>query len=118
MFEDGDMEEYNEKELSAIVITPDLAKIEVGSRVAVHWPTDSKFYEATIVREDKRRRKPYFLEYNTGHSEWLDLRKVKFCVLGGTRRRTNTLVEEDSDTDVSDTGRGGLKAGYDSGRDS
>lgn len=68
----------------------------------MHWPDDDKFYEATVVLEDRSRRKPYYVEYDTGHFEWLDLRKIKFCLLGGgTRRRASTLVEDDFDSDIS-----------------
>lgn len=102
LYSDGDKEDCNEQDLDDIVLSPELEKAEVGVRVAVHWPSDDKFYEATIIRERLTSKKPYYLEYDTGHYEWLDLGKVKFCILGGgTRRRSNTLVEDDvHDSDV------------------
>lgn len=89
----------NEEDLSAIVMTPGLEKAEVGLRIAVQWPSDEVFYEATIVRENQTSKKPYLVEYDTGHYEWLDLHEVEFYLLGGGTRRRNTVVEEESDSD-------------------
>lgn len=107
MYDDGDSEEYNEKELSAIVVSHDLAKVEIGSRIAVMWPADDKYYEATVVRERITSKKPYYLEYDTGHYEWIDLNGTKFYLLGGgTRRRSDTEVDDGSDSDNGAIGSG------------
>lgn len=64
----------------------------------MHWPADDDYYEATVVTEQNWSEKPFCLEYDTGHFEWVDLRQVKFCVLaGGSRRRSETVVEDESD---------------------
>lgn len=101
LYEDGDREEYKEKDLMDILLTRDLAKVSVGSRVAVHWPDDDDYYEATVITEQNWSKTPFELEYDSGHFEWVDLRKVKFCVLAsGTRRRSETVVESDTDDEV------------------
>jgi hypothetical protein len=100
VYEDGDSEEYNDKEMEDIVLSPDLAKVEVGSRVAVYWPIDDQYYDATVIRERNKKR-PLYLEYDDGICEWIDLRKHRFRLLpGGIRRRTDEVVEdEESDDD-------------------
>lgn len=89
------------------MISSDLAKIEIGSRVAVHWPDDDKYYEATVTHERNDNTHSFRLEYEESNThEWLDLRQHKFCLLGGaTRRRRDTLVEDDSETE-GDVGNG------------
>jgi hypothetical protein len=81
-----------------------LAKVEVGSRVAVHWPAFGKFYEATVVRE-RNKKWPLYLEYDDGHCEWTDLRQHTFRLLpGGTRRRSDEEIEDDSESDDDSSG--------------
>ena len=86
LYEDGDQEEYMNEEIEDIVLTSDLAAVEVGSRVAVYWPNDDQYYEATVTRE-RNTKKAFYLEYDDGSSEWIDLRQHRFRLLLGTRRR-------------------------------
>jgi hypothetical protein len=51
--------------MAEIVITPDLAKIEIGSRIAVYWLLDDTYYEGTVTRE-RNKKKPFRLEYDDG----------------------------------------------------
>jgi Helicase associated domain len=101
---DGDQEEYNNGDMENIVLTSDLAAVEVGSRVAVYWPDDDQYYEATVTRE-RNKKLPLYLEYDDGDHEWIDLRQHRFRLLsGGTRRRWD---EDDiSDDDESDVDLG------------
>lgn len=81
-----------------------MAKVEVGSRVAVHWPAFGKYYEATVARERSKKR-PLYLEYDDGHCEWTDLRLHTFRLLpGGTRRRSDEEIEDDSGSDDDSSG--------------
>jgi hypothetical protein len=98
-YEDGDSEQCRQDELEEIILTPDLANVEVGSRVAVRSPTNGKYHEATVARE-RNKHKPFFLEYNDGHREWTDLCQCTFRLLpGGTRRRGDDEIEDDSGSD-------------------
>ena len=103
VYEDGDTEEYDESDLGAIVISLDLAKVQIGSRVAVHWPEDDMYYEATVTRERYATNNLFRLEYDhSDQYEWLDLRHHKFCLLGGgIRRRNYTVVEEENESNSS-----------------
>ena len=81
-----------------------MAKVEVGSRVAVHWPTFGKYYEATVARERNKKR-PFYLEYDDGHCEWTDLRQHTFRLLPrGMRRRSDEEIVDDSESDEDSSG--------------
>eukprot|EP00544_Gedaniella_sp_CCMP2646_P002531 CAMPEP_0202509952 /NCGR_PEP_ID=MMETSP1361-20130828/53040_1 /ASSEMBLY_ACC=CAM_ASM_000849 /TAXON_ID=210615 /ORGANISM="Staurosira complex sp., Strain CCMP2646" /LENGTH=141 /DNA_ID=CAMNT_0049144193 /DNA_START=998 /DNA_END=1419 /DNA_ORIENTATION=- len=70
LYEDGDREECAEKDLSDILLTHDLAKVTVGSQVAVHWPDDDDNYEATVVTEQNWSKTLIELECDSGHFKW------------------------------------------------
>jgi len=88
VYEDGDTEEYVAKDLAPLVLSPELAKVEIGSRVAVKWPTDQKYYIATVTRE-RNEEKPFCVMYDTGDYEWLDLRHCKFRLVGEKRQKSS-----------------------------
>jgi formylmethanofuran dehydrogenase subunit A len=79
LYEDGDREECAEKDLSDILLTHDLAKVTVGSQVAVHWPDDDDYYEATVVTDQNWSKTPIELECDSGHFKWVGLRKASFA---------------------------------------
>ena len=85
MYSDGDSEEYDDEELAAIVLSPELQQVQVGSRVAVYKKKDDQYYEAVVSRE-RIDKKPLFLVYSNGNREWLDLRAILIC----TPRRAAT----------------------------
>lgn len=87
-YEDGRREENSSRELSEIMLTPNLGKIEIGSRVAVYRSVDDKYYEATVTRE-RNEKKPFYLEYVNGEHEWIDFRQHKFRLLPGETRCRN-----------------------------
>jgi hypothetical protein len=60
---------------------PDVVQVEIGSRVAVYWPQDNQYYEATVTRVRDKTRLLHFLEYDDGESEWIDLDQNKFRIL-------------------------------------
>lgn len=102
IYEDEEIEECNHQELSAFVVTPALEKVECGSRLAVLWPADNTFYEATVTHE-RNAKKRFCLEYDNGELEWVDLQERKFRLLkGGIRRRKEVVLEEDSESDTDD----------------
>jgi hypothetical protein len=75
---------------------PDVALVEIGSRIAVYWPLDNRYYDATVSRVRDKTRPLHFLEYDDGESEWLDLSLNKFRILsGGTRRRRDDEILDD-----------------------
>lgn len=47
--------------------------IGVGSRVSIYWEEDGAFFNATVT-DRKMRGKPFYVEYDDGDEEWIDLR--------------------------------------------
>lgn len=86
LYEDGDWEEHNDQLLAQIVLLPDLSGVDVDTRVAVKWPNNGRYYEATVVCECDEEW-PFCVAYDSsGEYEWVDLRERKFRLLGkGTR---------------------------------
>jgi hypothetical protein len=93
-YNDGDVESCTENELSQIALSPELARVEVGSRIAVLWEDDT-FYEATVTRERNKKR-PFRLKYDSGKYEWIDLRQTEFRLI-----ETGRIRSRNDDTDTS-----------------
>lgn len=80
--------------MQQIVLSPELAKVKVGSRISVQWPEDGKFYEGIITQESNEKRKNYLLWYDTGHYEWLDLFQSVFRLVEAKPRRNGLAMED------------------------
>ncbi len=76
LYDNGHREEYGAKEVARMVLSPELEQARVGSRITVLWD-DGKYHEATITHERNKKR-PLFLEYDDGDTDWTDLRRHKF----------------------------------------
>jgi len=73
-----------------------LSRVLVGTRIGVWWKDDRRYYNAVVKRhETHRTRKPYRILYDDGESEWIDLSKERFRILG-----------DDQDQGDSDNGDG------------
>ena len=69
-----------EKDMASIVLTPELARMEIGCRVAVRWPNDGRYYEGTVCRE-RNTKTPFCVAYDSGEYEWIDFHRRKFRLL-------------------------------------
>jgi len=89
-YDDGDKEWLKPGAASIIKLDPkntcdsrarDLARIKVGDRLSVWWPAEQEYYDATVAKVNRSKVKPFFLEYDDGDSEWINLtcRKYK-CI--------------------------------------
>ena len=60
--------------------------LPVGSRIAVFWPMDKLFYEAVVESwrpYDRTRPETHYIRYTAdGESEWIDLEKHQYRVIG------------------------------------
>lgn len=99
----GDSEDYDKAQVEKIILTPELANVEVGSRVAVYWLNDERFYEATVTQERDKKR-AWHLEYDDGECEWIDLGAHEFRLLKErTRSRSpDEVIEDESDEGSED----------------
>jgi hypothetical protein len=87
--------------VAELVITPDLAKVEIGSIITVFRPGDGAgtYDEAMITRERSNKKYRFCLEFDFGDDEWVDLHERKFRLLAGSNlRQKDEVVEDDSDS--------------------
>lgn len=88
--------------MAAIVLSPELEKVQIGSRVAVYKQEDDQYYEAVVSRE-RIDKKPLHLVYTNGNREWLDLRQHSFILLEEQpRRRSRARLEQMEIEDTAD----------------
>lgn len=67
-------------------------KIKLNTKIAVYWRDDNQYYAAVVTKEASDRSR-FFLQYEDGESEWLDLRQEKF----------KFIVDDDGDDDQDDS---------------
>ena len=58
----------------------------VGSRVAIFWENDRQYYEGVISKERTGRKRNFFVEYDDGDTEWVNLAFEKFYLVDGTSK--------------------------------
>lgn len=80
--------------------------VQVGARVAVYWDGEDAFFEAKVTKERPHKKKRFFLEYDDGDQEWINLRKNNFQILsGGKPNRDELATVPDSNDPKSDLGK-------------
>jgi hypothetical protein len=78
LYENGQSEVYDSTEMSQIVALPEMEKVGVGSRVDVLWSDDEEYYRATVTGKERNKKRSLSILYDSGESEWVDLRRRKF----------------------------------------
>lgn len=57
-------------------------RLKVGSRVSIWWPAEKEYFDAKVAKiADKHYKKPHFVEYDDGDSEWINLYFRNFKIL-------------------------------------
>ncbi len=73
----------------------DIDKITIGTRIAVWWGGDRRYYNAIVTRQ-RSHQKPFFIEYEgTDEQEWIDFRKNKFKILPDLKTENRTGSTKD-----------------------
>lgn len=57
-----------------------LSKIRVGSRVSVWWDGNDAYFSGKVT-QIRNRKKPFFIEYDDGDQEWVDLTHENFKIV-------------------------------------
>lgn len=57
--------------------------LKVGSRVSIWWPAEKEYFDAKVARivHSQNCKKPHFVEYDDGDSEWINLYFRNFKIL-------------------------------------
>jgi hypothetical protein len=106
--DDGDGIDSSDDEMDMLTKeNPSLSLIKIGTRLSVWWPDDAHYYVATVTHVRKTNAKPFYVEYDDGEFEWVDLRQHKFHLLSAaqeTFRRVSVdrLEEAKNVTDIVD----------------
>jgi hypothetical protein len=70
------------KDTNSDIRNSELTQIKVGTRVAVWWPDDRRYYEGVVSKKQSEASwRPFYLEYDDGEAEWIDFRQHKFKIL-------------------------------------
>jgi hypothetical protein len=59
----------------------DASKVSIGCRVAVYWDGDNEYYKGKIMSIKKDKKASFYLKYDDGEDEWINLRRHKFVHL-------------------------------------
>lgn len=71
---------------------PLLSKLKIGDQIEVYWKDDDEYYAAKVTQQHQAS---YFLEYEDGQTEWLDLAQETFRIAPERRRRQ--IRDDDND---------------------
>ena len=55
--------------------------IRPGSRIAIYWPDDGKYYPGTVEKQRGNDPSQFLVLYDDGEEEWIDLNEEKFRLL-------------------------------------
>ena len=61
-----------------------MLRVKIGCRVEVFWSEDDCYYPGTITKLRENiltSKKPFFLQYDDGEAEWIDLRDHVFRII-------------------------------------
>lgn len=88
----------NNSSKNAVESNPLLSKLAIGSLIEVYWPDDETYYGAKVIkkRDGSAAPRSYYVEYDDGQCEWVDLGTEKFRFTKSTKRRR---IQQQSDDD-------------------
>ena len=75
----------------------DGSTVRIGHRVAVYWSGDDEYYEGKVLKRNKKQYNRFYIEYDDGDHEWIDVRKRKFRHVDES---SATITPSDSSTDA------------------
>jgi hypothetical protein len=73
--------------------------VQVGDRLAVYWDGEDAFFEGTVTKERPHKKKRFFLEYDDGDQEWINLRKNNFQILSRGKPNREEVPRKDDKND-------------------
>jgi DNA mismatch repair protein MSH6 len=85
-------------------------KVSLGDRIAVYWPDDDEYYNATVTKQrsnpnanpNNGNQSNFYLEYDDGQCEWIDLAQERFRLLELPANVTNNSTSS-NDTSTKTT---------------
>ena len=65
--------------------------VGVGSRLSIWWEGEQAYFEG-VVADMREKKKGFFIKYDDGDQEWVNLRKEKFKILSGAKASAGVQV--------------------------
>jgi hypothetical protein len=87
--------ESERKAPTAAALNPEIAKIQLGGRIEVFWADDDEFYAAKVSK--KRDASTFYLEYEDGQAEWIDLATETFRFPKENMKKRQRIQEDDDE---------------------
>ena len=73
-----------------------LQQIKLGGRLLVYWNDDKAWYPAKVLKQREATSTFYYLEYEDGQCEWIDLATESFKLASNKRR----IDDDDDDSEA------------------
>lgn len=80
-------------------------KVKLNARIAVYWQDDRRFYACQVLKQREAGSATFFLRYEDGEQEWLDLSRERFKLLHDEDGVEDEEDEDESDEDLNGTNR-------------
>ena len=71
----------------------DYYRVQIGARVSVYWDGEDAYFDGTVTKERPHKKKRYYVEYDDGDREWINLRKLQWRLLGGGKSDSEMAQE-------------------------
>ena len=59
----------------------DASKFAVGTRVAIYWDSEGKYFTGTVTKFRPTRKKPYHVKYEDGDREWINFTNERYHII-------------------------------------
>jgi hypothetical protein len=76
-----------------------LKRVQPGSRIAIYWDGEDAYFSGTVKKIREERKRPYFVVYDDGDREWMDLCSENFRIV---KKKINKQKEEQADGSMAD----------------
>ena len=89
----------NKSAAAAAASTNSLWKqVQVGDEISVYWPDDDQYYDATVEQQKGTTSSSFYIRYDDGEQEWVDLSTETFQLLDTSKPKSKRR-KIDSDDD-------------------
>jgi DNA mismatch repair protein MSH6 len=87
-------------------------QVKVGDEISVYWPDDDQYYDAVVERQKSGSDSNFYIRYDDGEQEWVDLSTETFQILDtGKPKKKRRKIHSDSEDDDGDDGEAEFEDG-------
>lgn len=74
-------------------------RIAIGTRLEIYWDGEDAWFAGTLVGERPHKKRRWFIDYDDGDQEWINLNKDQYRIVETTNEKE--LVETDNEEEAS-----------------